>query len=350
MAAALLAPVGEFASRKARSFAQEIQQDALGYFQGATRKIGAGMLVAGVACGLVGWYLQAAATTAANNESTVLYNIGTIFSNIKAPTFTPAAMGTAPILTANPLADIQNFFSDAWADITGLGADVAQVGGILGTLGEDVAMAIIDVGKAILAFVMHFPDILWNGMVWGVGGAVATILNWLFPYLILFGLILIGVSIGLGAVKWAWTSFVKEPFASSLGKLQDRLEERGTRFWDKVFRNPSPPGVEVPESLPALPVPSEASEPVPVAENASTALETAPILVPEAPAAAPEPLETVKETNGDTVQTEQILGGVPPPGWSEEDMAKYLKKAAPKAEPEPLTGKEYAIGATELLA
>lgn len=407
MAAAVLGPVGSVASsatgkveQAARKAWAGIEQDALGYLERTTRSVGMGMVVAGVAMGVVGWYLKAAATTAGNNELQVLQNIGSIYSNIKAPSFVPAPAGAAPINTGNALTDVQNFFADAWSDVQATGSDIAQIGGVMGTLGEDVADGLIDTAKAMLAFTMHFPDILWNGLVWGVGGAIADILNWAFPYLIVFGLILLAISVALGITKWLWNRVLKAGFDQALGKFQVRTEARSTRFWDGVFGNfkhpvtvPVAPEPAVPKAvavdatpdvpMEALPEPSErpvgtppegTAEPTapsgspapPGGETPSSAPETPPGVEPpptsppeappEAPAAPENAPGELPTTNGTTAQTQELLGGVTPPGWTQDDLNDYLSRAPPpEPAPEPVpeaapSGIEIARRADELLS
>jgi hypothetical protein len=404
MAAVLAEPALAFA----RQQSQALADDPLGYLIRTSRRVGIGMIVAGVAMGAASWYLKAAATTAANNELNVVGNIGTIFSNIKAPTFQPKPAGTAPVLGPNPIQDIQNFFSDAWSDVQAAGGDIAQIGAAMGTLAEDVAVGIIDVAKAILAFVTHFPDILWNGLVWGLGGAIADVLNWLFPYFIVFGVILLGVSLLASGLRWVWRVTVADGLRAASAKFQVRVAARGERFWDVVFGNfkhpvaaavapaplepvaapPAAAHVESAEGVgkiapgpPALPgeVAVDGSH-IESGENVGKVAPGPPALPGEVPAGpedvgkappadfqAPEGVavspapesqaaSTVSpETNGSTAQTEQLLGGVPPPGWSQEDVNQYLAKTEPAPVPEPeaepeLHGREAAARADELLA
>ena len=364
--------------------------DPLDYFIKTSRKVGIGLITAGAIIGTVGWYAKAAATTAMSNEQNVIGNIGAIFSNIKAPTFQPAPSGTAPVLTANPIQDVQNFFGDAWSDVQAAGSDIAQIGAAMGTLGEDLAVGIIDVAKAILAFILHFPDILWNGAVWGVGGAVADILNWLFPYLIVFGMIMVAVSVVASFLRYVWKVAIADGFKASLVKAQVRVGARVESFWDKVFHNYQAPVTVAVAPDPVVPVSEtppgidaaraaepQQSEPEPAGGAVTTtALEPAPDTAPvESPGssvtAPPEtppvvPMNEVApsgpvspgeappppQTNGTTAQTEQLLGGVPPPGWTDEQVQSYLKEAPPpeEEEPEPLTGAAVSARAAELLA
>ncbi len=345
---------------------QELQRassDPLGWAIRSTRTAGFGLLIAGFAMGATSWYLQAAATTAQNNELAVVANVRTIFSNIQAPSVTLAPSGTAPILGPNPLQDVQNFANDTWQDVQALGSDVAQVGGALGTLGEDVAMAVIDIAKSVLAFVVHFPDILWNGLVWGIGGAVASVFMWLFPYLIVVGALLVAVSLLLDGVRWSWGVFI-EP---GVEMASDQLEERVRARWSRLLVRKAPPTLEA-STKPEITIPPTPPEPVPApsepVSNAETVPET-PLEQKEAPGATEESKEVSQEVlkvetkpeeapatpepvpTGSTEETEAILGGVPPPGWTQEQFEAYMR-AAPKAEKP--RGRDIALIASQLLS
>ena len=337
--------------------------DPIGFAIRSCRATGAAFLIAGFGAGAAGWYIQAASTTAANNEMNTVGNLGAIFSNIKPIQFTPAAMGTSPVLGPNPLQDVQDFFADAQRDVQGVGSDVAQVGGILGTLGEDVAMAVIDIAKSILAFVLHFPDILWNGLVWGVGGAVANVLLWVFPYLIVVGALLVAVSLLLDGVRWSWGVFI-EP---GVEMASDQLEERVRARWSRLLVRKAPPTLEA-STKPEITIPPTPPEPVPApsepVSNAETVPET-PLEQKEAPGATEESKEVSQEVlkvetkpeeapatpepvpTGSTEETEAILGGVPPPGWTQEQFDSYMR-AAPKAEKP--RGRDIALIASQLLS
>ena len=389
--AAYLPEAADQVLRRARALEDQLSTDPIGYAIRASRRVGVGLLVAGFGLGAASWYLQAASTTAANNELNVMSNIRTIFGNIKGPTFTPAATGTAPVLGPNPLQDVQNFFSDSWQDIQAIGGDMAQVGGVLGTLGEDVAMGIVDLAKAFIAFVLHFPDILWNGMVWGVGGAAASVMAWLFPYLIVFGGLLIILSIILEVCRWTWGV----TFGPGLRMARARIEERAEAAWGRLLRIPLERAVEaVIPAAPAAPGPPALSETSIEAPSRPPEPQTAPMPVPApesgpegpglslppeepptepapgapegaggeslpsegegAPAPPPEPTEptvltvpTEPETNGTTEATEEILGNVPPSGWTQDQFNAYLNAAPPP--PPPPRGREIADVAAAML-
>jgi hypothetical protein len=211
----------------------ELVDDPLAWLVKILRIVGSVFLIVGFVLGTAGYYLKAAATTAANNEVGILGNIGQIFGNLKAPSFTPAAGGTAPLSFS--LQGIQNFFGDVWQDVQGAGSDVAQAGGVMGTLAEDVGIALTDVAKAILAFVQHFPDLLWNGLVWGVGGALADVVNWLFPYLILIGAILVGISFAIWGIRAAWRGILKAGWDEAWGEKQAELRGKVSGFFRKIL-------------------------------------------------------------------------------------------------------------------
>jgi len=301
MAAVLAQPVMAFAHRQA----QALEEDPWAWMARTCLKAGAGFLFAGFGLGTGAYFLKASATAAANNETRVIGNIGAIFSNIKAPTFKPAATGTAP-LTAN-LAGVQNFFSDAWKDVQGAASDVAQIGGVMGTLGEDLADGFIDAAKAFMAFVMHFPDILWNGLVWGIGGAVADLMSWLFPWLIIIGVVLVLVGAVISAGSRLWNAGVKPAYDRASGRWLARREAKVEGFFDRVFHNP-PLAIEAPPSSPAGPAAEDQG--VPGAER------YVPPAPTEAPPATPDGVGPKAESpppHSETPVPGQISTPTPPP-------------------------------------
>jgi len=291
MAAAIpfASPLLEEGQRQVRA----LVDDPVRWVVKALRIAGSALLLTGILLGSAAYYMKAGATAAMNNEKQILGNISNIFSNIKAPTFHPAATGTSP-LTPN-LAGVQNFFSDAWKDVSAAGSDLAGIGGVIGTLGEDVALGLTDIGKAILAFVMHTPDLLWNGLVWGVGGSIADVLSWVFPYLVIFGAVMLAASFALSGAWWAWERTAKPAFERASARWGARQEAKAEAFFDRLFRN---------HARPVAPVGPDAAE-----REAPEGAEAVPITVPEPPE-APD-TETSAPEGGVNVQAEPALG-LPP--------------------------------------
>ena len=325
--------VSQFAERQGHA----LLEDPIDYFVKVSRKVGTGALIAGAAMGVGAYYLTAAATTAANNEMNVLTNIGTIFSNIKSPTFQPAPSGTAPLSWS--VQGVQNFFGDAWSDVQAVGSDIAQIGAAMGTLAEDLANGIIDVAKSILAFVMHFPDILWNGVVWGVGGAIGNILTWAFPWFIIIGGVLLIASVVAQAAKALWDSTIgeaaHEAWAEKTAQVRDGLKAK----FRKILRVHSPP---VPESegkgaqLPDINEPVNDGPALPVTSAGELLGSTKP---PED--SSPPVVEVVRPAEVPETEPEEVGGAVsvadsqPPPEpepavpneWKAEEIEEYLGKA-----------------------
>lgn len=304
--------------------AEEFFNDPIAYFIQVARKLGVILLAVGFGLGVVGYYLKAAATTAANNEQTILSNLGQIFSNLKKPSFQPSAMGTAPVSPS--LQGIVNFGSDAWKDIQGIGGDLAQAGGAMGTLAEDAGIAITDVAKVMLGFTMHFPDLIWNGAVWALGGSLADVINFCFPYLILAGGFLLIASLVAQGSQWAWKTYVSAGFKAAAAKFQERAKARAERAWDKIFGNFRHPVAETVAPKPIEPVApivgqtADAGKGPPSLPEAPEGIQTSPRfeLAPsvQAPAAAPpvpEPTTPAAQPNvvgpTPTVQVEEQLGG-----------------------------------------
>ena len=344
MAAALAAPVASYSAEWAGRQAQAVAEDPWGSASRFLIKGGLGLLATGFLCGTGGYFLSASATKAANNEKQVIGNIGNIFSNIKAPTWSPAPSGTAPVTAS--IQGIQNFAADAWADLQAGGQDLARTGGVMGTLGEDVANGFIDMAKAALAFVMHFPDILWNGLVWGVGGAVADLLNWVFPWLIILGaaMVLIGAAIALA--QRLSNATVKPAWDRSFARWSARREEKVEGFFDRLLHNP--PSRPVFEAAPAAE--AERTKPEGVGRG-----EPAPDIGTEGPAtpaaqdvvvaSAPEPPPPEPQTSPPTpppnvevhvdlpagvptrTELEDHLGEVPNRAPTIEEMRKLLEES-----------------------
>ena len=314
--------------------------DPLGYFVRVARKVGVGCLVAGAGMGVAAYYLQAAATAAMNNETAVLGNIGTIFSNIQAPSFTPAALGSSPVSAS--VAGVQNFFGDAWSDVQAAGADVAQIGSVIGTLAEDVGIGLADLTKAALAFVMHFPDILWNGLVWGIGGAVASILTWAFPWLLIIGGCLIIASVIVQGVRALWGDTIGAAWRESWGERSAQIRAKSKAWFDRVLRikrpgrgegeaersTPVNGGPPDPGAAPVTPLPPSDEEPIP------------PFIdTPEGPihVADPVPAENLHEKGGVNDPGSPPDAADPPEdplpaGWTREEMEDYLGQAQTAAQ------------------
>jgi hypothetical protein len=314
-------------------------EDPLAYFIRVSRRVGAGLLVAGVGLGVGAYYLQAAATAAMNNETTVLGNIGTIFSNIQAPSFTPAALGSSPVSAS--VAGVQNFFGDAWSDTQAAGADVASIGSVIGTLGEDVGIGLADLTKAALAFVMHFPDILWNGLVWGVGGSIAAILTWAFPWLILVGGALIVASLIAQGARALWRPTIGAAWEEAWGERSAQIRDKAKGWFDRVLRvkRPGRGEGEAERSNPVNgPPPADPGPPVtPLGPS-----DEEPTLVVDTPVgpvggAAAEPEANLDEKVGGGVSDSAPATADPPEdplpaGWTQAEMEDYLGKAQTEAQ------------------
>jgi len=314
--AAILPAIGQ----KLMGLTEGIGDDPIAWVVRTLLRFGSALLIAGLVLGTFGYFLKAAATASANNELSVLGNIGTIFSNIKTPSFTAAATGTAPLSAS--LQGVQNFFGDAWQGVQAAGADIAQIGSVIGTLAEDVGIGLADLAKAFLAFVMHFPDILWNGLVWGVGGAIADLLNWIFPWLVILGAALLVIGLVIWGVRTLWDHTVGAAWKNASSKWLDRRRAGAEKLFDRLFHNR-------PEE-PILELPTRGTEPdlgiagAPAAANASVRQtgpeEDAPEAlvsladVPEGTGAQPE-AETqpaAKAAPASTVETESLPLQEPP--------------------------------------
>ena len=317
MAAALATPGLSFAQQQL----EEFSQDPVVYFIQVCRRVGLVSLIVGVVMGTIGYYLKASATAAGNNAISVLGNIGTIFSNIKAPTFQPAPTGTAPVSAS--LQGIQNFFGDAWKTLTAAGADIAQIGGAMGTLAEDVADGLIDIAKSALAFTMHFPTLLWDGLVLGVGGSIADLLNWAFPWFIILGGALLIASLVAQGIRAAWKPTVGAAWSESFAEWSDRRRVAAKARFDKILRNPAPAppavivGQTAPENIAGNGPPSPPAAPVDIPEPPVPSAQ-------EAPAAPPPAVEKVVVQEPPNVQ---VTVEAPPGQLTQAELEKALGEA-----------------------
>jgi len=282
----MAAPVAALAGQQAAGFAAHqaelAEEDPFRWAAGWLIKLGVGFILGGFGMGTLGYFLKASATAAQNQEVAVIQQLGATFSNIKAPSFVPAATGTAPI--TSDLKGIQDFFSDAWRDLQAAKSDLGQIGGVMGTLGEDLADGFIDAAKAMLGFTMHFPDILWNGLVWAVGGGTADLLNWLFPYLVIIGAVLLVLGVAAALIGQLWTRGVKPAYDRSSSRWLSRREAKVEGFFDRIFRNrpelPAPDASPTPPAAPAAGPAAPTGEP----EGGGEAGVVRPIATPPGPA------------------------------------------------------------------
>lgn len=317
MAAAVAGPALSYAQRQY----EEFSQDPIVYFIQVARKVGLVSLIAGIVMGTIGYYLKASATAAGNNAVSVLQNLGGIFSNIQAPTFKPAATGTAPLSWS--LSGIQNFFGNAWQDIDAAGADLAKVGGVMGTLAEDVAEGLIDMAKAMLGFVMHFPTLLWDGLVLGVGGSIADILNWAFPWFMILGAGLLVASLVAQGIRAVWRPTVGAAWSESFSEWSDRRRMAAKARFDKILRNPPP---EAPAAALAVPGPENVAGNGPPSPPAGSVDGIVPPALPalEAPAAPPAPVEKIVIQEPPDVQ---VTVQAPPGQLTQAELEKALGEA-----------------------
>lgn len=291
---ALGAPALSWAQKEMQRQSNEFSMDPIAYFIQVARKVGIASLIAGVLLGVAGYYLKASATAAMNNETTTLGHLGAIFGNIKPLSFTPSPTGTAPLSFSTQ--GVQNFFNDAWKDVKGVAGDISQIGAVLGTLAEDVGMGLTDLAKVFLGFVMHFPDILWNALVWGIGGSVADILNWVFPWLLILGGALILASLVAQGARWLWTNTVGAAWREASSEWAGRLRERARTRFDRILRNPRTGGEKATASAPG----AETSTKTPPPEREVSALAPSPPVIDAGPAAEPGKSEPEGGGGGET--------------------------------------------------
>ncbi len=337
-----VAPVVSYTGQKASEVAHAIAEDPWGWTSRALIKTGLGLLVGGFVIGTTGYFLAAEATKAGNAEKALLGSMGNIWSNIKAPSWKPAPSGTAPLTFS--IQGVEDLGSDLKSDFDAGMSDLGQIGGAIGTVGEDIVQAVCDIGKTLFAFVTHFPQLTWNGLVWTVGGGMADLMNWAFPYLVLLGaaLLVAGVLMMLGKKAAAP---LEEGASRSFAKWRERRAVAAERFFDRALRNPAPPVLEAVPAAEAqrtqteevggggfsAPHPTESvpAEPGPPSPSPETPGDTAP----EAPAVSGPPEVTVEVSVPPPAgvptrqELEDHLGEVPNRAPTPEEMAKMLVEA-----------------------
>ena len=360
--AAVLAPVGTAALSYGERQAKAIAEDPWNWVSRMLIRAGTAFIIGGFAMGTAGYFLKASATAAGNREVAIIQNGGAIFSNIKPLSFTPAATGTAPLSFS--LQGIQNFGQDVEQDLSAVKSDLAGVGGVMVAGAEDIGIAIVDLAKSFLFFAMHTPDLIWDGLVWGIGGGLADVLNWLFPWLIIAGAIMLVIGFAIKIGTHVWDQLAAEPWAKAEAKWASRLAARAEARFDRLLGNkPEAPALEAPPTSTAV---GSAEKPVPVGEPVpipDRQLEPEPAPAPSAPVAPATPalsapaetstptpplsVETPVPGGATTEEVEDHLGTVPNRAPTPEELKKLAeeseanrKETLPESQPEPETETE----------
>ena len=217
MAAVFAAKVAQYGLRKAEAVAHDFAESPVDRILDWMVKLGAVLLGAGGLLSLVGYFLKVQSGRALNDAGSTIANIASVFSNVK---YDPPQSPYQSVTTSNPLNDVVNFSNDVWARAQNAFSDVSSGLSAVGT-------ALADIPKAIYQTFIHIPGLLWDTAVGGLGGAIADVCIFLFPYLLVFGAILLVAGLVL---KWSWPR-VKVAGAGLEGAVEDRwayeLDKRG---------------------------------------------------------------------------------------------------------------------------
>jgi len=334
MAGAVAAPLVGWGLKRAEEGATAFLEAPIDRILDWMIRLGFILLGTGGLMSLAGYFLKVQSGRALNDAGTIIANIAAIFSNVK---YNPPQSPYKSVTTPNPLDDVVNFANDVWSGAQNAYNDVASGLGAIET-------ALKDLPKAIYQTFIHIPGLMWDTAVGGLGGAIADVFIWLFPYLLVFGAILL---VGGLILKWAWPR-VKAAGAGVEVAAQDRfryeLDRHGWHPFQALearIRGPAPhyaPGVssvggptgEVAQAPPVLQEVPGASP-----RGDSPPAEPAPpeSVPPEAPPSAPETPEGIQAppevekpvpVGSSTEETEEVLGD----GYTE---AKDRMRAALRA-------------------
>ena len=323
-------PVAAGAVREARDFAGSVTVDKILDWM---VKLGVALLGAGGLMSLAGYFLKVQSGRALNDAGTVIANIAAIFSNVK---YDPPQSPYKSVTTSNPLNDVVNFANDVWSGAQNTFSDVASGLGAVTTALEDLP-------KAIYQTFIHIPELFWDTAVGGLGGAVADVFIWLFPYLMVFGVILLVAGLIL---KWAWPR-AKAAGAGVEGAVEDRwtyeLDRRGWHPFlalEARIRGPAPHHAPGESSVggPTGGVPQGLPGPV-----------GAPGAVPAAVPPPPEPAPIPEVVQPHPTQT-NALAAPPDEPISDDEPKKGYSGTTPTEEAEAKLGDDYTAAKDRMRA
>lgn len=265
---------------------QQLYEDPIGFAIRVCRIIGTILLGVSLAAALTGYYLRGEATRAHAEAGSQIANIGAAwgrvegaFQNLQAIP-NPLANGNASITTSNVLTDVENFGSDVANDFNGvvnsLGVAVADLGQAI----ADIPSGLVAAGQALGTSILTAPGLIWNELVWGLGGTVANVLLWIFPYLAVAGAILWGLSIGLWILRDALSATVVPAWRQARARWAERIQARIQPSFDRLFGNR--PGVHEKQGVSAEISPD-------VGDSSATGAPESRILATSPPAATAAP-------------------------------------------------------------
>ena len=256
----------------ASSVAQGASEDPLGWMIGFLIKVGSILLGSGLVLSYVAYLLNVYAAKTLGDIGGEAAAIWGVFGNV---TYDPSNQPLLSITTSSPVSDIQNAGADIYRGLDNAWNDMSSAMGA-------IAQTLADIPPALLAIATHGPKILWDGLVGLVGEGLGDLLTFIFPWIIVTGILMIVLGLTLKAARWAWGVFVKPdmdlllsdyltlwtlPLKQRVKGLHDQLQARiGAKEGREAQAG----------ACTARPEPPEASEPLPTPPDAPDSPESIP--------------------------------------------------------------------------
>ncbi|MCI4332047.1 MAG: hypothetical protein L3K19_09440 [Thermoplasmata archaeon] len=299
MAAAVLGPIGDVASRQVEKF----QSNPWDYIANLLIEIGSLLLLLGVALGFVGYYLKAYSVKAKGDAAQGIATVESVFGNVS---FNASQQPYLAVNGPNVANDVVNLGNDAWRFL-------ANTGGQAWADLKGIATAVDDIPKALVQLVSQGPGIAINGFLGLVSEALSDIFILIFPYAIIFGAGMLAAGAGMIGARYVWDAYLKPEW----GVWVDAHVGAPIQSWThRLLGNPSPPAAWPGEGAPAASPPPVAPppavlsapvapEPVPAPPDAPAAVSANPILGSTAETPPAPPPETMAAVPSDR-QEEQL--------------------------------------------
>ncbi len=219
---------GELAKRGAAElvrYLKEMEEDPIHVLIQFLNKIGLISVGVGAAMGVIGYFLKSAAGNAAANATSKFQSMSGVFGNVK---FSPTSLNIQSVTTGNAIQDIDNFVSDVESFFHSAASDVSAAAGSTLTTIEDIP-------KALWLGITSIPVLIWDFLVWAVGGAGADVANYVYPYFILGGLICFVVA----AVLSYFQKYIRPTFTEKWDEFNNRLmKTKVGPALNRIFRLP----------------------------------------------------------------------------------------------------------------
>lgn len=310
MAAAGVTLVGdvlrETAGKTAASFSSD---DPLGEWGSRFVRWGVYQVVGGFLLSIPAYFLKLAATRSLNDAGQIGAQVSAAFGNLG---WVAPLQPFQSVNTGNAGQDLQNFVNDVRVGIWNA-ADAAASGVV------DLALGIGDLAKATWLIGIHFPQLLWDGVVGLIGGAVGDIAGFVFPYLILSGVLFLAIGLLLKFIRYAvlprlkirlgaWVHVhIDEPLDRLFGIHEHAPQAIAAANEDSALAqatgDPSPPpavpaaaAVTIEATTAASSVPPAPAEVVHESPGVSTQVPPPP---PDASPPAPTPTSQIEQQLGD---------------------------------------------------